>query len=166
MTIHKSFNRKCQLERGGRKLDFNDPIFIGSFVLQLGILVGIVFRVLLPYVQKKATDTTEKFDYRYLWSGILSFMLIEIEVFGFIAQPDSPIYNLVPQQLLFLGFMMGLGNTELSSRVLVGGASAVSAIRERQAEEKPKLNVDVIREQLKSIEKTLDDVSKQEVQKQ
>jgi len=121
-------------------MDFlSDPMFIGTFALEFGVILGVIFRILLPFVQKKAEDPTAKFDHRYFWSGVLSLFLIQMEIMAFLAQPSNPIYAWAFPLILFFGFQIGLGNTELSARILVGGATAISAYRARTSEEQPDL---------------------------
>jgi len=143
-------------------MDFwSDPTFIGSFFLQLGVLAGIIFRILLPYVQKKAEDPAVKFDLRYFWSGVLAWMLIQMEVFAFLAQPNNAIYGWTWQLILFFGFQVGLGNTELSARLLVGGASAITAYRERKAEEKPVVSLQTVADAVANLAKKVEELEKQ-----
>lgn len=142
-------------------MDFwNDPMFIGAFVLQFGVLVGIIFRILLPYIQKKAEDPTVKFDLRYFWSGVLAWMLIQMEIFALFSQPINAIYGWTWQVILFFGFQVGLGNTELSARLLVGGASAITAYRARKAEETPMATLQTLADAIAAANYQLQDLTK------
>lgn len=115
---------------------YNDPQFVGALALWIGLFIGLVFRIFLPYLQKKMEDPTAKFDMRYLYSGILAFMLIIMEVFSLLAQEGNPIYTMNFWLVIGFGILVGMGNAELTSRSIVGSSTAISAYNARKAETK------------------------------
>jgi len=112
-------------------MDFlTDPFFLLLF-FQLAVVLGIGFRISLPWLQKKAEDPAVKFDSRFIWAGLVAWMLIQVEN-GWFTQLSQQFGQLGWQAIWLIGFMFGLGNTEITSRIFVQTPTAVTAYRERK----------------------------------
>jgi len=93
---------------------FNNP----WFVMELAIAIGIIFRTLLPYIQKKAEGQELPFEPRYIWMAVFAWMTVQVEMATLLMNgPEDVVGTLPVKAAALIGFFVGLGNNEMLNRI-------------------------------------------------
>lgn len=88
------------------------------FIFQVFMFIGILFRILLPFAQKKYEGQNLQFDTRFLWLGVWSWITVQIEFMTLLSQDGVDVITLLPlKAVALIGFFLGLGNTETWNRI-------------------------------------------------
>lgn len=88
------------------------------FVMELAITIGIVFRTLLPWIQKKAEGQELPFEPRYIWMAVFAWMTVQVEMATLLMNGPEDIVGTLPiKAAALIGFFVGLGNNEMWNRI-------------------------------------------------
>ena len=91
-------------------------VFTPEFVAAIGLFLGVLGRVSVPYLIKLWKGEIKEFQIYYLWQGLAGLGLAAIVVIlvapNMLINPDASFF-----QLIFANFTIGMGSTELISEV-------------------------------------------------
>jgi len=92
-----------------------------ELLFAIGLLLGVIIRTLLPWLEKKAADPTIAFDPKFVWTAVLAIITALIEMAAILAMAPDQFTVLSPLLAFLSGFFFGLGNNELVNRILHRG---------------------------------------------
>jgi hypothetical protein len=87
-----------------------------EFVAAIGLFLGVLARISIPYLIKIWTGEIKQFQIYYLWQALAGLALSAIVVIlvapNMLINPDANFF-----QLIFANAIIGLGSTELISEI-------------------------------------------------
>ena len=87
-----------------------------EFVAAIGLLLGVLARVSIPYLIKLWTGEIKEFQIYYIWQGLaglaLSAIIVLLVAPSMLIAPNASFF-----QLIATNAVIGLGSTELISEI-------------------------------------------------